>query len=76
MWRIAILAGIILTPYFTHQQSWQASVTILELTFAFGGMLSALFAILCRKLFAKGSLNGWDKALVFAAVSRLAHATA
>lgn len=39
-------------------------------------MLSALFAILRREPFTKGSLNGWNEALVFAAVSRLAHATA
>lgn len=37
MWRIAILAGFMLNPCFTHQKSWQESVSILKLTFAFQG---------------------------------------
>lgn len=76
LWRITVLAGFILSPYLTHKQPLQETLAILALTFAFGGLLCMVFAMLRREPFAKGSLNGWDEALVFVAISRLAHAAA
>ena len=76
LWRIAVLAGFVMSPYFAHKQPLQESLRLLALTFAFGGLLSVLFATVRREPFAKGSINGWDEALVFVALSRLAHAAA
>ncbi len=74
LWRIAILAGFILSPCLIHKQPLQETLALFALTFAFVGLLCMVFAMLRREPFAKGSLNGWDEALVFVAISRLAHA--
>ncbi len=71
--RLLVVTGFVLMPYFMHKQSWQDSMGVLALAMSFGGMLSATFAVLRGERFATGSLNGLDEALVFVAVSRLAH---
>ena len=44
----------------------------LGLAYAFGGMFGFLRALLKGDLFNAGSLNAWDEALAFVALSRLA----
>lgn len=72
--QLLLLTSLVSWPCLAHKQSLQGFTASLASIFALGAMFSALFTSLRREPFAKGSLNGWDEALVFIALSRLADA--
>lgn len=71
---LLVLTVLIIMPYLSQEQSLREGMGVLSLAFGFGGMVSVLFAAIRGEPFAKGSLNGWDEALVFVAASRIVHA--
>ena len=71
---LIVLTILIIMPYLSQTQSLREGMGVLALAFGFGGMVSVLFAVVRGEPFAKGSLNGWDEALVFVAASRFVHA--
>jgi len=71
--RLVSLAALTLGPFFTVGRPFQDAIGLLSLACAFGGFVSMVFARLAGEPFGQGSLNGWDEAFAFVAVSRLAH---
>ena len=74
--RLLMLAALTLGPCFTIARPFQDAAGLLSLACAIGGLVSMTFAKLSGEPFGQGSLNGWDEALAFVAVSRLAHLAA
>jgi len=71
--RLFGLAGFAFGPCLTSTRSLQDAAGLLALACSLGGIVSMVIARLSHEPFAQGSLNGWDEALAFVAVSRLAH---
>jgi len=71
--RLFILAALTVGPCFTMARPSQDAAGLLSLACAVGGFVSMVFAKLSCEPFWQGSLNGWDEAFAFVAVSRLAH---
>ena len=63
-------------PWLASEQSFQGCAVLLEFACSTGGFVSLLFARVRGEPPWQGSLNGWDEALAFVAVSRLAHLAA
>lgn len=74
--RLLLLAALALGPCFTRGRPLQEAAGLLSLACAIGGLVSMIFAKLSGEPFGQGSLNGWDEALAYVAVSRLAHLAA
>lgn len=72
--RLCSLAGLAFEPCLGGMRTVQDGLAFLSLACGFGAVAGTTFARLRREPFAQGSLNGWDEALAFIAVSRLAHA--
>jgi len=73
--RTLCFAGLAFGPCLVGTRSLQDCAVLLSLACAMGGFVSMVFAKLAGEPFGQGSLNGWDEALAFVAVSRLAHFT-
>ena len=71
--RVGGLAALTFGPCLTGAQSVQEAAVLLSLACGMGGFVSMAFARLRGEPPWQGSLNGWDEALAFVAVSRLAH---
>lgn len=71
LWSVALIA--LLGTYLENKPSARAFAGLISLTCAIGAMVCAVVAALHREAFARGSLNTWDEALAFVALSRLAH---
>jgi len=71
--RLLMLAALTFGPYFTMARSFQDAAGLLSLACAIGGFVSMIFAKLSGEPVWQDSLNGWDEAFAFVAVSRLAH---
>lgn len=72
--RLCGLAGLAFGPCLGGVRTLQDALAVLSLACGLGALVGAAFARLRREPFACGSLNGWDEAMAFIAVSRLAHA--
>ncbi len=66
-------AAFALAPCVVSGRTLREAAMLLALACSLGGLVSMVFASLCREPFGRGSLNGWDEALAFVAASRLAH---
>lgn len=71
--RCLALAAWAFGPWLAGGQSFQDCAVLLEFACSTGGFVSMLFARLRGEPPWRGSLNSWDEALAFVAVSRLAH---
>jgi len=71
--RCLALAAWAFGPWLAGGQSFQGCAVLLGFACSTGGFVSMLFARLRGEPPWQGSLNGWDEALAFVAVSRLAH---
>lgn len=71
--RCLALAAWTFGPWLASGQSFQGCAVMMEFACSIGGFVSMLFARLRGEPPWQGSLNGWDEALAFVAVSRLAH---
>lgn len=71
--RVGGLAALTFGPCLTSAHSVQEAAVLLSLACSMGGLVSMAFARLRGEPPWQGSLNGWDEALAFIAVSRLAH---
>ena len=71
--RCLALAAWAFGPWLASGQSFQGCAVLLEFACSTSGFVSMLFARLRGEPPWQGSLNGWDEALAFVAVSRLAH---
>lgn len=71
--RVYGLAALALLPCVTGTQSLQDAAGLMSFACACAAVVSTTFARVRLEPFARGSLNGWDEALAFIAVSRLAH---
>jgi len=71
--RLLMLAALTLGPCFTVGRPFQDAAGLLSLACSIGAIVSMIFAKLAGEPLGQGSLNGWDEALAFVAVSRLAH---
>ena len=71
--RVYGLGAFALLPCLTGTQSLQDAAGLMSFVCACGAVVSTMFARIRLEPFARGSLNGWDEALAFIAVSRLAH---
>lgn len=72
-WRCLALAAWAFGPWLAGGRSFQDCAALLDFACGIGGMVSMLFARVRGEPLCLGSLNGWDEALAFVAVSRLAH---
>jgi len=67
------LTALVFGPCLTNGRSFQDAAGLLALACSLGGFVSMVFARLRGEPPWQGSLNGWDEALAFVAMSRLAH---
>lgn len=74
LFRLCCLASLAFGPCLGGVRTLQEGLAFLSLACGFGAVVGTAFARLRHEPFARGSLNGWDEALAFIAVSRLAHA--
>lgn len=74
--RCLALAAWAFGPWLASGQPFQGCAVLLEFACSIGGFVSMLFARVRGEPPWQGSLNGWDEALAFVAVSRLAHLAA
>lgn len=72
-WRCLALAAWAIGVQLARGQSLQDCAALLDFACGIGGFVSMLFARVHGEPLWRGSLNGWDEALAFVAVSRLAH---
>jgi len=70
------LAAWAFGPWLASGRSFQGCAVLLEFACSIGGFVSMLFARVRGEPPWQGNLNGWDEALAFVAVSRLAHLAA
>ncbi len=71
--RLSGLAALAFGPCLAGARPAQNATALLSLACSIGGIVSMVFAKLGREPLGRGSLNGWDEALAFVAMSRLAH---
>jgi len=76
VFRFLVFAMLAYGPCLINGRSVQGANALLTLVCALAAIVSMVFAKLSREPFGKGSLNGWDEALAFVAVSRLTHCAA
>lgn len=57
-------------PCLVSGRSLREAAALLALACSSGGMVSMVFATLCREPFGQESPNGWDEALTLVAASR------
>ncbi len=74
--RCLALAAWAFGPWLAGGRSFQGCAALLDFACGIGGFVSMLFARMRGEPLCQGSLNGWDEALAFIAVSRLAHLAA
>jgi len=73
VFRFLVFAMLTYEPCLTNGRSIQGANALLTLVCALAAIVSMVFAKLSREPFGQGSLNRWDEALAFVAVSRLTH---
>ena len=71
--RCLALAAWAFGPWLASGQSFQDCAVLLEFACSIGGFVCMLLARVRGEPPWQGSLNGWDEALAFVAVARLAH---
>ena len=71
--RVCGLAALAFGPCLASAQPVGEAAALMSLACGMGGFVSMAFARLRGEAPWQGSLNGWDEALAFVAVSRLAH---
>lgn len=71
--RLCCLLALVFGPSLAGRQTFQGAAAVLAMACGVGGFVSMIFARLRSEPLWQGSLNGWDEALAFVAVSRLAH---
>ncbi len=71
--RLCCLLVLVFGPCLVGRQTFQGADAMLAMACGLGGLVSMVFARVRREPLWQGSLNGWDEALAFVAVSRLAH---
>ncbi len=71
--RLLGLSVIALGPFLFNSRPLHNTTGMLSLACALGAMFSTIRAVSRGDVIGRGSLNKWDEALAFVAVSRLAH---
>lgn len=74
---LLVRAGTMATVAFVLRLAYNAPLTVplalLTITYALTTCVSGTLAVCCRDPFCRGSLNHWDGAIAFLAISRLTH---
>ena len=71
--RVGCLVVLAFGPCLAGARTLQGAAAILTVACGLCGFVSMMFARMRNEPLWCGSLNGWDEALAFVAVSRLAH---
>lgn len=71
--RLCGLILFIVLPYFAGLRSFSVMLQLLSTFMSIGSIFCAMMALLCREHVGRGSLNHWDEALAYMALTRLVH---
>ena len=73
VFRLCCLTFFIVLPYFAGLRSFSVMLELLSTFTSVGSIFCTVLALLCGEFLGRGSLNHWDEALAYMALTRLVH---